>query len=53
MFNIGDEVERIEQRETVKAVVINVDTSGEETNYELEYEEGGTGWWPESSIKKV
>lgn len=48
MFNIGERVHRIEVREVVGAVVIAVDGD----NYELQYDEGGTGWWPMSALIK-
>lgn len=41
-MNIGDKVNRIENRQQVGATVIEID--GE---YALiEYDEGGSGWWP-------
>ena len=43
-FQIGDHVRRLEDRVTVKAVVIAVNET--EEYYEIEYEEGGSGWWP-------
>jgi hypothetical protein len=54
LFAVGDLVDRIENREVTKAIIITVQ---EHTNhdddvcYELQYEEGGTGWWPEQCLK--
>lgn len=53
MFQIGDRVERIENREEVSATVISIDDTNEEKVYGLEYDEGGTGWWPESCLRKL
>ena len=49
MMNIGDRVERIEDREVVGATVLEVD--GESVL--LEYDDGGTGWWPVDSLVAV
>jgi hypothetical protein len=49
MFNIGDRVNRKETRETVGASVIGIDGD----NYELAYDEGGTGWWPAEALESV
>ena len=45
-FNVGDRVKRVEDRETTGATVL--ETDGE--NVLIAYDEGGTGWWPLSSI---
>jgi hypothetical protein len=54
MFAVGDRVDRIEQREVTGATVIGVSSSGNEhTNeqiLELEYDEGGTGFWPSTAV---
>lgn len=47
MFTIGQRVDRIEDREITKATVISID--GEKV--EISYDEGGTGWWPQSYLK--
>ena len=51
-FEIGDIVNRIEAREAVRGVVIDVQPgSGQEGNiYLISYDEGGQGWWPESLL---
>jgi len=45
-FNVGDRVNRVEDREVTGGTVLQLD--GE--NVEIEYDEGGTGWWPVSSL---
>ena len=51
MFQVGDRVRRIENREMTEATVITVDTSAE--CVELEYDEGGSGWWPLTIIEAL
>jgi hypothetical protein len=46
---IGDRVNRLEDRETVGATVIEVDAD----NVLLEYDEGGQGWWPSESVVPI
>lgn len=48
-MNVGDKVERIEDREVVGATVLRVD--GE--NVLLAYDEGGEGWWPVDCVRLV
>ncbi len=38
----GSTVKRVEDRETVEAVVLEID----ENDVLIEYLEGGQGWWP-------
>ena len=45
-FNVGDRVNRVEDRETTGATVL--ETDGE--NVLITYDDGGTGWWPVSSL---
>ena len=45
-FNVGDRVKRVEDQGTTGATVL--ETDGE--NVLIAYDEGGTGWWPVSSI---
>lgn len=49
-FQVGDRVNRIEDREVTGAVVITVSTSSFGNIYEIQYDEGGSGWWPESAL---
>lgn len=48
-MKIGDRVERIEERETTGAAVVEID--GEDI--EIVYDEGGVGWWPRSALRVV
>lgn len=56
LFTVGQKVRRIEDREVTGATVLSIQESTDERYgpvYELEYDEGGTGWWPESTIEAV
>jgi hypothetical protein len=54
MYKIGDRVDRIEDREVTGATIINIQISGTgEVYYELQYDEGGSGWWGENAIKPI
>ena len=59
-FVVGQRVRRIEDREIVGAVVLQVVETGETMynyTYQLQYDEGqsggndGTGWWPEICLE--
>lgn len=52
-FAVGDQVERLEQRAQVGAVVLAVVEDWHGQWLELAYVEGGTGWWPASCVKRV
>lgn len=52
-YQVGDRVERIEDREITGATVLSIQTVGDETILELQYDEGGTGWWPATSIRPL
>ena len=56
-YNIGERVDRIEDREVTGATIIAIqETINEtinETIVELQYDEGGSGWWPTTSIKPI
>ena len=52
-FAVGDQVERLEQRAQVGAVVLAVVEDWDGQCLELAYVEGGTGWWPASCVKRV
>ncbi len=46
---IGDRVERLEDRETVGGVILDIQpaVSADESDTALiAYDEGGSGWWP-------
>lgn len=55
LFEVGDLVDRIEDREVTKATIISVQEHNtnydDDVFYELQYEEGGSGWWPEQCLK--
>lgn len=52
-YNVGDRVDRIEDREVTGATVITVQNIGDEIVVEIQYDEGGSGWWPTSAIKPI
>ena len=52
-FQIGDRVQRIEDRDVTAATVIKIESVGDDTILELQYDEGGTGWWPATSVRHL
>ena len=60
-FQVGDRVERIEDRaevsSTVIAIIHNVGetSSGEQDDVtvEISYDEGGSGFWPSSALRFI
>lgn len=53
-FVVGQHVHRIEDREITGATIVSIvesPTAEEEATVELEYDEGGKGWWPVSCIR--
>jgi hypothetical protein len=52
-YKIGDRVDRIEDRETTGATIISIQNLTDDIVVELQYDEGGTGWWPVSAIKPI
>lgn len=50
---MGDRVERVEDREIVGATIITIIVNEDENQIEIEYDEGGTGWWPESCLRPL
>ena len=60
-FQIGDRVERIEDRVEVSATVISISEtaggSGAEgeiaQTVEISYDEGGSGWWPSTCLRPL
>lgn len=52
-YNIGDRVDRIEDREITGATIISIQDSDDSIIVELQYDEGGSGWWPLSAIKPI
>lgn len=54
LYKVGDRVERIQDNEPKGAVIIAIQESPIfQTNYELRYDEGGSGWWVEDCIKLI
>lgn len=54
VFAIGQRVDRIEDREVTGATIIKIQLDSdryENSCAELEYDEGGSGWWPLTAIK--
>jgi len=52
-FKVGDRVDRIEDREVTGATVLVVQESDNGNMYELQYDEGDNGWWPEDCLKLI
>lgn len=52
-YNVGDRVDRIEDREVTGATIISIQQVNNDIIVELQYDEGGSGWWPASSIKPI
>jgi hypothetical protein len=55
-FVVGQHVYRIEDREVTGATILSIvespgATGVEDAAVELEYDEGGRGWWSVSSIR--
>lgn len=50
-FEIGQRVDRIEDKEITGATIISIQETGDFTGIELQYDEGSTGWWPVNCIK--
>ena len=61
IFQVGDRVERIEDRVEVSATVISINEgaggSGPDTvnvqSVEISYDEGGSGWWPSTCLRPL
>jgi hypothetical protein len=52
-YQIGDRVERIENRDVTGATVVDISREGKETTLLLQYDEGGMGYWPASSVRLI
>lgn len=50
-FVVGQHVHRIEDREITGAVIRSIHETAGEVTVELEYDEGGSGWWPITAIR--
>jgi hypothetical protein len=54
LYKIGQRVDRIQDNDPKGAVIISIQERPDfQTNYELLYDEGGSGWWAEDSIKPI
>jgi hypothetical protein len=53
MYQIGDQVKRIEKRESVNATVLSVFDDIDGQILELEYAEGGHGYWPANCVEPI
>jgi hypothetical protein len=51
-FKVGDTVCRIEDREQVRATVLEIISVGDEDTLHISYHEGGNGYWSASSLRK-
>ena len=51
MFEIGVRVTRKEARDVTGAEVLTIVTGGDEPLYQIAYDEGGSGWWPETALE--
>lgn len=54
-FVIGQRVRRLEDREVTGATVLSIKESprqndSDTTIVEIQYDEGGSGWWPEKTL---
>lgn len=48
-YNVGDMVHRLDG--SGKGVIVTIGGKpGEHQVYEVEYDEGGRGWWPEGAL---
>jgi len=52
-YQIGDRVERIEDRDVTAATVIEIQNYQETTSLLLQYDEGGMGWWPSTNVRLI
>jgi hypothetical protein len=53
IYKIGDQVQRIENRSETIATVLSVAEGMDGQILELQYIEGGTGFWPADSVKPI
>ena len=52
-FKVGDRVDRIENREVTAATILSIQQVGDDTILEIQYDEGGSGWWPATAVKPL
>ena len=56
LFTIGQHVYRVESRDTTHSAIVIAISNYDALNgysYELAYDEGGNGFWPESSLTAI
>jgi hypothetical protein len=53
IYKIGDQVQRIEIRTSINATVLSVADGMDGQILELQYIEGGTGFWPADSVEPI
>ena len=53
IYKIGDQVQRIETRTSINATVLAVADGMDGQILELQYIEGGTGFWPAESVQQI
>lgn len=52
-YQPGDRVDRIEDRAVTAATVLSTQTVGDQVFVEIEYDEGGSGWWPATALRPL
>jgi hypothetical protein len=56
-FRVGQRVKRLEDKDVVGAIVLELAELNDSFSYNIQYDEGvsqgndGTGWWPEGSLE--
>ena len=53
IYKAGDQVQRIENRSETTATVLSVAEGLDGQILELQYIEGGTGFWPAESVQQI
>ena len=53
IYKIGDQVQRNETRTSINATVLSVADGMDGQIIELQYIEGGTGFWPADSVQPI
>lgn len=53
IFKIGDRVDRIESRDVTAATVLQIIERDDGNMIEISYDEGGSGFWPESALRPM
>lgn len=53
IYNVGDRVDRIEDRAVTGATIISIIERDDGNVIEIQYDEGGSGFWPEESLRPM